>query len=89
MLQSTVILLHCVCSKVNIFAMNLDFRENRAIVCFGGLFFGVFFCYKDHVTRWHSGTIPEALKQLLFLLAFAGVIAGGDSQREEAVLKGV
>lgn len=43
MLQSTVILLHCVCSKVNIFAMNLDFRENRAIVCFGGLFFGFFF----------------------------------------------
>lgn len=54
-----------------------------------GQLFVLFFCYKDHVTCWHSGTIPEALKQLLFLLAFAGVIAGGDSQREEAVLKGV
>lgn len=46
-----------------------------------------FFFDKDHAT-WHSGTILEALMQLLFLLAFAGVIAGGDSQREEAALKG-
>lgn len=38
------------------------------------------FCYKDNVTCWHSDTIIQPLKQLLFLFTFAGVIVGWESQ---------
>lgn len=58
MLQSTVILLRCVCFQVNIFAMKSVFPGER----------GNCFCSRDNVTCWHSDTIIQPLKLLAVLL---------------------